>query len=114
CLLIRARRRAPDLQRRAYAERRGQNVLYVTKRCVFALRPEGLELVEIAPGVDIERDILARMEFRPLIPSDPAEMDARIFRPEPMGLRADFVGIPLEQRLTCDPLEADRHQMRDV
>ena len=58
-------------------------MLYVTKRCAFALRPEGLELVEIAPGVDIERDILARMEFRPLIPRDPAEMDARIFRPEP-------------------------------
>ena len=71
----------------AYAGKRGQNVLYVTERCVFALRPDGLELIEVAPGVDIERDILARMEFKPLIPRDPAEMDARIFRPEPMGLR---------------------------
>ncbi len=61
-------------------------MLYVTERCVFALRPEGLELIEAAPGIDIERDILARMDFKPLIARDPAEMDARIFRPEPMGL----------------------------
>ena len=89
----------------AYAGQRGQNVLYVTERCVFALRPEGLELVEVAPGIDIERDILARMDFKPLIPRDPAEMDARIFHPEPMGLRDDLVGIPLDQRLTYDPLQ---------
>src|SRR5208283_1870671 len=89
----------------AYAGKRGQNVLYVTERCVLALTPDGLELVEVAPGVDIVRDILARMDFKPLIPRDPAEMDARIFRPEPMGLRDDLVGIPLEQRFTYDPLE---------
>ncbi|MBV8419754.1 MAG: acyl CoA:acetate/3-ketoacid CoA transferase [Hyphomicrobiales bacterium] len=89
----------------AYAGERGQNVLYVTERCVFALKAEGLELIEVAPGVDIERDILARMDFKPLIPRDPAEMDARIFRPEPMGLRADLVGIPLDQRLTYDPIQ---------
>jgi len=89
----------------AYADERGQSVLYVTERCVLALRPEGLELVEVAPGVDIERDILARMDFKPLIPRDPIEMDARIFRPEPMGLRADLVGVPLESRFTFDPLQ---------
>jgi len=43
---------------------------------VLALRPEGLELVEVAPGVDIEPDILARADFKPLNPRDPAEMDA--------------------------------------
>ncbi|MBV8110654.1 MAG: acyl CoA:acetate/3-ketoacid CoA transferase [Hyphomicrobiales bacterium] len=89
----------------AYAGKRRQKVLYVTERCVLALRPDGLELVEVAPGVDIERDILARMDFRPLIPRDPAQMDTRIFKPEPMGLRADLIGIPLEQRLTYDPLQ---------
>jgi propionate CoA-transferase len=89
----------------AYARRRGQNVLYVTERCVLALTPEGLELVEVAPGLDIERDILARMDFRPLIPRDPIEMDARIFRPEPMNLRADLIGVPLESRFTFDPLQ---------
>jgi propionate CoA-transferase len=86
----------------AYAGQRGQKVLYVTERCVFALRSDGLELVEVAPGVDIERDILGRMDFRPLIPRDPAEMDERIFRPEPMGLRADLLGVPLKSRFTYD------------
>ena len=89
----------------AYAGERGQNVLYVTERCVFTLKPEGLELIEVAPGIDIERDILARMEFKPLIPRDPAEMDARIFKLEPMGLREALVGIPLDQRLTYDPMQ---------
>jgi len=88
----------------AYAGGRGQSVLYVTERCVFALRPDGPELVEVAPGIDIERDILARMDFKPLIPRDPVEMDARIFRPEPMGLRADLVGVPLKSRFTYDAL----------
>ena len=72
---------------------------------MLALRADGLELVEVAPGVDIERDILARMDFKPLIPRDPVLMDARIFRPEPMGLRADLVGVPLESRFTYDALQ---------
>ena len=45
---------------------------------------EGVELVEVAPGIDIERDILAHMAFRPLIPRDPAPMDPRLFRDAPM------------------------------
>ena len=49
----------------SYAAEREQPVLYVTERCVFELTPEGLELIEVAPGIDIERDILARMEFKP-------------------------------------------------
>jgi propionate CoA-transferase len=84
-----------------YAARRGQSVLYVTERCVFALTSGGLELTELAPGVDIERDILARMEFRPIV-RDPRPMDARIFLPEPMGLREQLLEIPLEQRLSYD------------
>ncbi len=69
----------------ANALRRGQPVLYVTERCVFRLGPQGLELIEIAPGIDLERDILARMDFRPVIAEPPRLMDARLFRPEPMG-----------------------------
>jgi propionate CoA-transferase len=70
----------------AQAWKRGQNVLYITERCVFKLCAEGLELTEIAPGVDIERDILAHMDFRPILRSPPTLMDARIFQQNPMGL----------------------------
>lgn len=70
----------------AEAVKRGQPVLYVTERCVFRLGPRGLALTEIAPGIDIERDILAHMEFRPIIDAPPALMDARIFSAAPMGL----------------------------
>ena len=87
----------------SYAAKRGQPVLYVTERCVFELTQEGLELVEIAPGIDIERDILAQMEFRPVIRRDPVIMDRRIFLPEPMGLRDDLLRMPLEQRFTYHP-----------
>ncbi len=73
-----------------YAIAKGQSVLYITERCVFSLSPEGLELVEIAPGIDLEKDILGRMAFRPIIKGQPRLMDARIFRSEPMGLRNDF------------------------
>jgi propionate CoA-transferase len=86
----------------AYATKRGQAVLYVTERCVFRLGAGGLELVEVAPGVDIERDILSRMDFRPRIPHDPVPMDARIFREGVMDLRNDLVGIPIDQRFTYD------------
>ena len=80
----------------AYATARGQSVLYVTERCVFTLSPEGLELIEVAPGMDIERDILALMDFRPAIPRDPIAMDPRIFREGPMDLRNDMLAIPLD------------------
>ncbi len=55
----------------SYAVKRGQPVLYVTERCVFQLTADGLELTEVAPGVDIERDILARMDFAPIIRGTP-------------------------------------------
>jgi len=89
----------------AVAEARGQRVLYVTERCVFALRADGLELIEVAPGIDIERDILARMDFKPIIRRDPAPMDARIFRAGTMELREVLLSIPLDQRFTYDPAQ---------
>jgi len=86
----------------AEAIRRGRTVLYVTERCVFRLCPEGLELIEIAPGVDLQRDILDRMAFRPVMGCEPRLMDERIFREEPMNLRPDLLDRPLGDRLTYD------------
>jgi propionate CoA-transferase len=89
-----------------YAARRGQEALFVTERCVFKLVIEGgmsgLELIEIAPGVDLERDILAQMDFMPSISAQLKLMDARIFGPLPMNWRVDFLARPLEQRLVYD------------
>ena len=84
------------------AMRRGTVVLYITERCVFRLCPEGLELIEIAPGVDIERDILSLMAFRPIMKSAPTRMDERIFNDGPMNLRPDLLEIPFEERLAYD------------
>ena len=77
-------------------------VFYVTERCVFRLRPEGLELVEAAPGINVDRDILAHMKFRPIV-RDVRPMDPRIFRPEPMGLRERMLDLDLTDRLAYDP-----------
>lgn len=70
-----------------YAASLGQRVLYVTERAVFAATPEGLRLIEVAPGIDVERDVLGQMDFAPIV-QDVALMDSRIFLPQPMGLAA--------------------------
>jgi len=81
----------------------GRSVLYVTERCVFRLVPEGLELCEIAPGVDIERDVLAFMGFEPIMQAHPKLMDARIFRPWLMGLKDHLLALPMAARFRYDP-----------
>jgi len=86
----------------AQAAKWGKTVLYVTERCVFRLSTEGLELIEIAPGVDLQKDILDRMDFAPIMRSPPVLMDSRIFQDEPMKIRAQMLKIPLSQRLTYD------------
>jgi propionate CoA-transferase len=86
----------------AYALKRGQPVLYVTERCVLRLTADGMELVEVAPGIDIDRDILAHMDFKPIVKS-PAPMEETIFDPSPMGLRERMLSIPLDKRFSYDP-----------
>jgi propionate CoA-transferase len=84
-----------------YAVQRKQDVLYITERCVFKLSDAGLELTEVAPGIDIERDILNKMPFAPRV-ADPVEMDPSIFRPEPMGLRDRLLDIHIDDRISYD------------
>ena len=70
----------------AYAQEKGQPVLYITERAVFKLTPEGVELIEIAPGIDLQKDVLDQMEFKPIV-KDVKTMDQRIFRDDLMGLK---------------------------
>lgn len=84
------------------AQQGSQKILYVTERCVFQLKPEGVELIEIAPGVDLEKDVLAQMDFRPII-KNVRLMDDRIFKTAPMGLKDDLLSVPIDQRLSYDP-----------
>ncbi|MBI5094217.1 MAG: acyl CoA:acetate/3-ketoacid CoA transferase [Candidatus Hydrogenedentes bacterium] len=75
-----------------FARTQGLRILFVTERCVFRLTPDGLLLSEVAPGIDIERDIVGQMEFKPIVPADVPLMDPRIFRDEAMGISAEFFG----------------------
>jgi propionate CoA-transferase len=84
------------------AWRRGQSVLYVTDVAVFGLHERGLELLEVAPGLDVERDVVARMGFRPVIERAPRVMEQAIFDEAPMGLRARLLMLPLADRFTYD------------
>ena len=63
--------------------------------------PEGVELTEVAPGIDIERDILAHMGFRPIV-REPRLMDARLFQPEAMGIEHILLGFSLAERISFD------------
>jgi propionate CoA-transferase len=87
----------------AYALKKRQPVLYITERCVFALTEAGMELVEIAPGIDLEKHVLSRMAFKPVIRKFPALMDRRIFQKPPMNLKPDLISVPLSERLAYDP-----------
>lgn len=69
-----------------YAHSIGQRVLYITERAVFELVNNGIKLIEIAPGIDLEKDVLGQMEFKPIISDDLKIMDAKIFDTNLMGL----------------------------
>ena len=70
--------------RRAIAQ--GQDITYVTERCVLKLTPDGIAVTEVAPGVDLQRDVLDKAEFPLIVGDHPRTMDPALFRPEPFGL----------------------------
>ncbi len=72
---------------------RGQSVFYVTERAVFTLTPEGVMLIEIAPGVDLQRDVLELMEFRPIISEQLKTIDRIIYQQTLLGLQKRFAAI---------------------
>jgi propionate CoA-transferase len=88
----RHRKFVPKLEQVCYSAKIGrerqQRVLFVTERAVFRIGPQGLELIEIAPGLDAERDVVAHMGFRPAVARELKTMDERIFRTGLMGLSA--------------------------
>ncbi len=88
-----------------YALEKKQPVIYITERCVFALTDDGMALIEIAPGVELAKDILSQMDFEPIVKGQPPLMDERIFRSGPMDLKADLLTLTLDERLTYDPTE---------
>jgi len=101
----RARKFRGRVEQITFAGRRaaalGQTVLYVTERCVFELTPAGLRLAEVAPGIDIARDILAHMDFVPLVDT-PALLPACLFEAGVMDLRTRLLAIDLTDRVTYD------------
>ena len=82
----------------SFGAQRGQRALYITERAVFRLDAGGVELIEIAPGIDIDRDVLTRMGFRPKVAKAVKIMDARLFQPEVMNLARDLASRPRAQR----------------
>jgi propionate CoA-transferase len=74
------------------ARERGQEVRYITERAVFALEEDGVVLTEVAPGVDVDRDVLGQMGFRPRVADEVRTMDSRLYAAGPMGLAAEFAG----------------------
>lgn len=84
------------------AASQGRRVFYVTERCVFALRKDGLELIEVAPGIDIKSQILDLLPFSPMV-GDPVEMSEAIFQSEPMGLRRTLYDIAINRRISYEP-----------
>ena len=96
------RKFVPKLEQICYnarmARERGQTALFITERAVFRIGDKGLELIEIAPGIDVERDVIAHMGFRPQVAEALKTMDARIFQPGLMGLAAEIHAKPRRYR----------------
>ena len=74
-----------------YARQNNQPVLYVTERAVFEMTAEGIKLTEIAPGIDLKRDVLDQVDFEVKVSENLKLMDERIFKPELMNVREEIV-----------------------
>jgi len=83
------------------ARQSAQDVLFVTERCVFRLDERGLAVTEVAPGIDLQRDVLERLPFRAAV-EGPREMDPTVFRSAPMRLRERMLDLRIENRLSYD------------
>jgi propionate CoA-transferase len=81
----------PEVEHVTFSGRRAQQlkqrVIYITERCVLSLEPEGLTVIEIAPGIDLQRNVLEQAGFPLRVSPNLAVMDKRIFQPEPFGLK---------------------------
>jgi propionate CoA-transferase len=75
-----------------YAKEQRQKVLFITERAVFELRNEGIFVTEIAPGVDLEKNVINQMDFTITVDKTLKTMDERLFRPEVMGIAALLSG----------------------
>jgi propionate CoA-transferase len=84
------------------AAKREQEVLYVTERCIFRLHERGLELAELAPGIDLKRDILDHLPFKPIV-NNVREMEFGLFATPPLRLRDRLLDLRIEDRLSYDP-----------
>jgi propionate CoA-transferase len=73
-----------------FAAKEGRTSVFITERAVFRTVDGALELIEIAPGIDLEKDVLRHMGFRPRVAADLKRMDKRLFTPAAMNLRADI------------------------
>lgn len=86
----------------AYGRERGQEVMYVTERAVFRLAEDGIELIEVAPGIDPRADVLDRIGFEVRVRDPLPRMDARLFREAPMGLGPEIRAKPTPKRARGD------------
>jgi propionate CoA-transferase len=84
-----------------YALECGQEVMYITDRAVFRLTPSGMEVVEVAPGVDLSRDVLQQIGFPVSVSKELRAMDRRLFLDEPMDLIRDFRSRPARRCIAC-------------
>jgi propionate CoA-transferase len=73
-----------------------QEILYVTERCVLRLEAEGVTVVELAPGIDLKRDVLAQAEFPMRVAPDLRKMDPALFHPAPINLKLRPAPEPLQ------------------